>query len=47
MEIVVCCLLMWPRVLAEPSIGFCDYSDIAVFSFHPVKTVTTAEGGLY
>jgi len=28
----------------EP-IGNCQYSDITVFSFHPVKIVTTAEGG--
>ncbi len=27
-------------------IGNCLYSDITVFSFHPVKIVTTAEGGL-
>jgi UDP-4-amino-4,6-dideoxy-N-acetyl-beta-L-altrosamine transaminase len=26
-------------------IGNCRYSDIAVFSFHPVKIVTTGEGG--
>lgn len=26
-------------------IGNCQYSDITVFSFHPVKIVTTAEGG--
>ncbi len=26
-------------------IGDCKYSDITVFSFHPVKIVTTAEGG--
>ena len=26
-------------------IGDCHYSDITVFSFHPVKIVTTAEGG--
>ena len=26
-------------------IGSCRYSDITVFSFHPVKIVTTAEGG--
>ena len=26
-------------------VGRCDYSDISVFSFHPVKIVTTAEGG--
>jgi len=29
----------------EP-IGNCHYSDITVFSFHPVKIVTTAEGGM-
>lgn len=27
-------------------IGSCCYSDITVFSFHPVKIVTTAEGGV-
>jgi UDP-4-amino-4,6-dideoxy-N-acetyl-beta-L-altrosamine transaminase len=27
-------------------IGTCRYSDITVFSFHPVKIVTTAEGGV-
>ena len=26
-------------------VGSCSYSDISVFSFHPVKIVTTAEGG--
>lgn len=26
-------------------VGDCRYSDIAVFSFHPVKIITTAEGG--
>ncbi|MBB1464538.1 UDP-4-amino-4,6-dideoxy-N-acetyl-beta-L-altrosamine transaminase [Vibrio sp. SG41-7] len=29
----------------EQPIGNCEYSDITVFSFHPVKIVTTAEGG--
>ena len=29
----------------EP-IGNCRYSDITIFSFHPVKIVTTAEGGM-
>jgi UDP-4-amino-4,6-dideoxy-N-acetyl-beta-L-altrosamine transaminase len=33
------------RYQGQP-IGDCRYSDIAVFSFHPVKIVTTAEGGL-
>lgn len=32
------------RYFSEP-IGNCRYSDITVFSFHPVKIVTTAEGG--
>lgn len=27
-------------------IGNCRYSDIVVFSFHPVKIITTAEGGM-
>ena len=27
-------------------IGGCQYSDITIFSFHPVKIITTAEGGL-
>ena len=27
-------------------VGSCIYSDITVFSFHPVKIITTAEGGL-
>jgi UDP-4-amino-4,6-dideoxy-N-acetyl-beta-L-altrosamine transaminase len=29
----------------EP-IGNCRYSDITIFSFHPVKIITTAEGGI-
>jgi dTDP-4-amino-4,6-dideoxygalactose transaminase len=27
-------------------IGNCEYSDITVFSFHPVKIITTGEGGV-
>jgi UDP-4-amino-4,6-dideoxy-N-acetyl-beta-L-altrosamine transaminase len=27
-------------------IGCCDFSDLTVFSFHPVKIITTAEGGI-
>lgn len=30
----------------DEAIGACSYSDITVFSFHPVKIVTTAEGGI-
>jgi len=33
------------KYLNQP-IGGCQYSDITVFSFHPVKIITTAEGGL-
>ena len=28
------------------SVGSCQFSDITVFSFHPVKIITTAEGGM-
>jgi UDP-4-amino-4,6-dideoxy-N-acetyl-beta-L-altrosamine transaminase len=28
------------------AVGCCRYSDIAVFSFHPVKIITTGEGGM-
>lgn len=31
--------------LGEP-IGGCRYSDVTVFSFHPVKIITTGEGGM-
>jgi len=31
--------------LGKP-VGGCEFSDITVFSFHPVKIITTAEGGL-
>ena len=30
---------------ANKPIGSCEYSDITVFSFHPVKIVTSGEGG--
>jgi UDP-4-amino-4,6-dideoxy-N-acetyl-beta-L-altrosamine transaminase len=33
------------RYKNEP-VGNCRYSDITVFSFHPVKIITTAEGGM-
>jgi UDP-4-amino-4,6-dideoxy-N-acetyl-beta-L-altrosamine transaminase len=33
------------RYLGRP-IGNCEYSNITVFSFHPVKIITTAEGGM-
>lgn len=28
------------------TLGNCKWSDIAVFSFHPVKAITTGEGGM-
>ncbi len=28
------------------SVGGCQFSDVTVFSFHPVKIITTAEGGI-
>lgn len=31
--------------LPSSKIGACEYSDITVFSFHPVKIITTGEGG--
>jgi len=33
------------RYLDQP-VGNCTFSDITVFSFHPVKIITTAEGGV-
>ena len=33
------------KYLGQP-IGGCQYSDITIFSFHPVKIITTAEGGM-
>lgn len=33
------------RYLDKP-VGSCSYADITVFSFHPVKIITTAEGGM-
>ena len=33
------------KYLDQP-IGSCNFSDVAVFSFHPVKIITSAEGGI-
>ena len=30
----------------DKRIGCCEFSDLAVFSFHPVKIITTGEGGM-
>lgn len=30
----------------DKPIGACEFSDITVFSFHPVKVITTGEGGM-
>ena len=29
----------------DTKVGSCKYSDMTIFSFHPVKTITTGEGG--
>ncbi len=39
------CHAVGARYKGEP-VGNCRYSDIAVFSFHPVKIITTGEGGM-
>ncbi|MCF6434703.1 UDP-4-amino-4,6-dideoxy-N-acetyl-beta-L-altrosamine transaminase [Pseudoalteromonas sp. MMG022] len=30
----------------DKPVGNCEYSDICIFSFHPVKIITSAEGGM-
>jgi len=30
----------------DKPIGYCEFSDICIFSFHPVKIITSGEGGL-
>ena len=37
--------LLEARYDGQP-VGSCKYSDIAVFSFHPVKIITSGEGGM-
>src|SRR5205807_3442416 len=32
--------------LSAEKVGNCRHSDITVFSFHPVKIITTGEGGM-
>lgn len=39
------CHALGARYYDEPT-GNCRYSDITVFSFHPVKIITTGEGGM-
>ncbi|WP_293751033.1 UDP-4-amino-4,6-dideoxy-N-acetyl-beta-L-altrosamine transaminase [uncultured Paraglaciecola sp.] len=39
------CHAIGGKYLDKP-VGHCQYSDITVFSFHPVKIITTAEGGM-
>jgi UDP-4-amino-4,6-dideoxy-N-acetyl-beta-L-altrosamine transaminase len=39
------CHALGARYYDEPT-GNCHYSDITVFSFHPVKIITTGEGGM-
>ena len=33
-------------IYKKSKIGSCKYSDLTVFSFHPVKTITSGEGGI-
>ena len=40
-----CCHALGSEYRGE-MIGSCRYSDISVFSFHPVKAITTGEGGM-
>ncbi len=34
------------RYVSGERVGCCNYSDMTVFSFHPLKNMTTAEGGM-
>jgi dTDP-4-amino-4,6-dideoxygalactose transaminase len=34
------------RYLSGEMVGSCQFSDMTVFSFHPVKSITTGEGGM-
>ena len=34
------------RYIDGSRVGNCKYSDLTVFSFHPIKSITTGEGGL-
>lgn len=36
----------WPHQSESCFVGDCQFSDITVFSFHPVKIITTGEGGM-
>ncbi len=38
--------VVWPGESSPRFVGDCHYSDISVFSFHPVKIITTGEGGM-
>lgn len=40
-----CCHALGARYQNQP-LGSCQFSDLAVFSFHPVKHITTGEGGM-
>ncbi len=33
-------------IYCDTKIGACQFSDLTIFSFHPVKMITTAEGGM-
>ena len=34
------------RVILNHRVGSCKWSDVSVFSFHAIKSITTGEGGM-
>ena len=40
------CISIYGATFHKKYVGSCKFSDIAVFSLHPVKSITTGEGGL-
>lgn len=39
------CHALGAEIMGDP-IGSCSYADAAIFSFHPLKAITTGEGGM-
>ena len=40
------CSILPSQVDEKHKLGSCKYSDLTVFSFHPLKPITTGEGGV-
>ena len=38
-------LTLWVKIHLEIKAGSCENSDCSILSFHPVKHITTGEGG--